>query len=143
MKLRAEAADAPHVEEIAFTGPRAAAAGDLVHKPPLPLIVAVEKGALKDVITERGATRMIVVGDSLFLGNVQIDSAANRDFAAAAVDWLLERTQLLAGVGPRPMTEYRIVMSTTQMHQAQWLLLGALPGGVLVLGGLVWLRRRR
>jgi hypothetical protein len=143
MKLRPEAADAPHVEEIAFTGPRAAAAGDLVHKPPLPLIVAVEKGALKDVITERGATRMIVVGDSLFLGNIQIDSAANRDFAAAAVDWLLERTQLLAGVGPRPMTEYRIVMSTSQMHQAQWLLLGALPGGVLVLGGLVWLRRRR
>ena len=143
MKMQAEAADAPHVEEIAFTGPRAAAAGDLVHKPPLPLIVAVEKGALKDVITERGATRMIIVGDSLFLGNIQIDSAANRDFAEAAVDWLLERTQLLAGVGPRPMTEYRIVMTTAQMHQVQWILLGALPGGVLVLGSLVWLRRRR
>jgi gliding motility-associatede transport system auxiliary component len=143
MELRAEAADAPQVEEIAFTGPRAAAAGDLGHKPPLPLIVAVEKGALKDVITERGATRLIVVGDSLFLGNTQIDSLANRDFADAAVNWLLERTQLLAGVGPRPMMEYRVVMTKAQMHQAQWLLLGALPGGVLVLGGLVWLRRRR
>jgi hypothetical protein len=143
LKLRAEAADAPHVEEIALTGPRAFVANDLTHKPPLPLAVAVEKGALKDVITERGSTRMVVVGDSLFLGNLQIDSAGNREFAAAAVNWLLERPQLLGGVGPRPMTEYKIVMTTTQMHQAQWLLLGALPGGVLVVGGLVWLKRRR
>ena len=45
-------------------------------------MVAVEKGAIKDVITERGSTRMVVVGDSLFLANHQIDSAANRDFAA-------------------------------------------------------------
>ena len=118
-------------------------AGGLDQKPPFPLVVAVEKGALKDVIAERGATRMIVVGDSLFLGNLQVDSAANRDFAAAAVNWLLERPQLLAGAGPRPMMEYKIVMTKTQMHQAQWILLGALPGGVLVLGGLVWLRRRR
>jgi len=86
---------------------------------------------------------MIVVGDSLFLGNLQIDSAANRDFAAAAVNWLLERTQLLTGMGPRPVKEYRIVMTRAQLHQAQWVLLGALPGSVLVLGGLVWLRRRR
>ena len=143
LKLRAEAADAPHVEEIAFSGPRAAVVGELAQKAPLPLVVAVEKGALKDVITERGATRIVVVGDSFFLGNLQIESAANRDFAAAAVNWLLERTQLLGGVGPRPMAEYKIVMSTTQMHQAQWMLLGALPGGVLVLGGLVWLKRRR
>ena len=143
LKARAEAADAPHVEEIAFTGPRATVVGEPVRSPPLPLIVAVEKGALKEVITERGATRMVVVGDSLFLGNTQIDSAANQDFAAAAVNWLLERTQLLAGVGPRPVIEYKIVMTRAQMHQAEWLLLGALPGGVLVLGGLVWLRRRR
>ena len=112
-------------------------------KPPFPLMVAVEKGAIKDVITERGSTRMVVVGDSLFLGNLQIDSAANRDFAAAAVNWLLERTQLLAGVGPRPITQYKIVMTQAQLHQAQWVLLGGLPGCVLVLGGLVWLRRRR
>ena len=34
-------------------------------------------------------------------------------------------------------------MTKTQLHQAQWVLLGALPGSVLLLGGLVWLRRRR
>jgi ABC-type uncharacterized transport system involved in gliding motility auxiliary subunit len=86
---------------------------------------------------------MVVVGDSVFLGNLQIESAGNRDFAASIVNWLLERTQLLAGVGPQRITQYKIVMTQAQMHQAQWVLLGALPGCVLVLGGLVWLRRRR
>jgi hypothetical protein len=106
-------------------------------------MVAVEKGAIKDVITERGSTRIIVVGDSLFLGNLQIESAANRDFVGNAVNWLLERTQLLAGLGPRPIMQYKIVMTKAQLHQAQWVLLGVLPGSVLFLGGLVWLRRRR
>ncbi len=142
LRFQAEAADAPRVEEIAFSGPRASVAGGVARKPPFPLMVAVEKGAIKDVIAERGSTRMIVVGDSLFLGNLQIDSAANRDFAANAVNWLLERRQLLAGLGPRPITEYRIVMTKAQLQQAQWVLLGALPGSALVLGGLVWLRRR-
>ena len=143
LKSRAEAADAPRVEEIAFSGPRATAPGDLFSKPPFPLMVAVEKGAIKDVITERGATRMVIVGDSLFLGNRQIESAANRDFAGYAVNWLLERTQLLAGLGPRPITQYQILMTKSQLHQAQWVLLAGLPGLVLLLGGLVWLRRRK
>ena len=96
LKLRAQAADAPRVEELAFSGPRASAGGDLAHKPPFPLMVAVEKGAIKDVITERGATRMVVVGDSLFLGNHQIDSAANRDFAALCCQ-LAAGTHAIAG----------------------------------------------
>jgi hypothetical protein len=143
LKGRSQAADAPRVEELAFSGPSASAVGDLVHKPPFPLMVAVEKGAIKDVITERGATRMVIAGDSLFLANHQIDSAANRDFAGNAVNWLLERTQLLEGLGPRPIEEHRIIMTKAQLHQAQWVLLAGLPGSVLLLGGLVWLRRRK
>ena len=143
LKVRSQAADAPHVEELAFTGPNAKAVGDLVQKPPFPVIVAVEKGAIKDVITERGSTRIVVVGDSLFLANHYIDALANRDFAANAINWLLERTQLLEGLGPRPIDEHRIVLTKAQLHQAQWVLLAGLPGSVLVLGGLVWLRRRK
>jgi hypothetical protein len=143
LKGRSQAADAPRVEELAFSGPNASMAGDLVHKSSFPLMVAVEKGAIKDVITERGATRMVIVGDSLFLANHYIDSAANRDFASNAVNWLLERTHLLAGLGPRPVEEHSLVMTQTQLHQAQWVLLAGLPGSVLFLGGLVWLRRRK
>jgi gliding motility-associatede transport system auxiliary component len=142
LKLRSQAADAPRVEELAFSGPKSYAAGDFVHTRPFPLMVAVEKGAIKDVITERGSTRMVVTGDSIFLANHYIDSGANRDFLGYAVNWLLERTQLLEGLGPRPVEEHRIVMTKAQLHQAQWVLLAGLPGCVLVLGGLVWLRRR-
>ena len=143
LKGRSPAADAPRVEELAFSGPRAFAVGDRVHKPSFPLMVAVEKGAIRDVITERGATRMVIVGDSFFLANNKIDSLANRDFADYAVNWLLERTHLLAGLGPRLVDEHNLVMGKTQLHQAQWVLLAGLPGSVLFLGGLVWLRRRR
>jgi ABC-type uncharacterized transport system involved in gliding motility auxiliary subunit len=143
LNLGAQAADAPRVDELAFSGPRASAGSDSTRKPPYPLMVTVEKGAIKDVITERGSTRIIVAGDSLFLANHQIDSAANRDFASCAVNWLLERTQLLAGLGPRPITQYKIILTRAQLHHAQWVLLAGLPGSVLFLGGLVWLRRRR
>jgi hypothetical protein len=142
-KPQADSVDAPRVDEIAFTGPKATVRGGLARKPPFPLMAAVEKGAIKDVITERGATRIVVVGDSIFLGNLQIESGHNRDFANNAINWLLDRSQLLGGVGPRPITDYKVVMTNTQMHQAQLLLLGGLPGSVLVLGALVWLRRRK
>jgi hypothetical protein len=68
---------------------------------------------------------------------------ANRDFASSALNWLLDRNQLLEGVGPKPITEYRLLMSPNQIQRANWLLLGAMPGGILAVGGLVWLRRRR
>jgi hypothetical protein len=84
-----------------------------------------------------------VVGDSTFLGNQMIESAGNRDFGSLSVNWLLERTQMLEGVGPRSVTEFRLNITESQQHRLQLLLLGALPGGILLLGGLVWLRRRK
>jgi hypothetical protein len=138
-----QVANAPQVEEIAFSGPKAFVKTDPAAKARFPLLVAVEKGAIKGVITERGTTRILVAGDSIFLANHQIESAANRDFAHLAANWLLDRTQLVQGLRPRRVTEYRILMTQTQLQRAQWLLLGGMPGSVLLLGGLVWLRRRR
>jgi hypothetical protein len=141
---RSQPADAPVVDELAFSGPKSFTD----HNPGLgerrfPMMVAVEKGAIKDVVTERGTTRIIVTGDSIFLANHQIDSGANRDFAAAAVNWLLDRPQLLKDLGPRPITQYSLSMTKTQLQSAEWLLLGGMPGVVLVVGSLVWLRRRK
>lgn len=144
LRARTQAADAPHVEELAFSGPRSFLAGTSPSEAhAFPLMVAVEKGAIKDVITERGTTRMIITGDSYFLANYWIDSAANKDFLGYAVNWLLDRTQLLQGVGPQSLPEYRLIMTQAQERQTRWLLLGALPGAPLALGLLVWLRRRR
>jgi hypothetical protein len=142
LKQGSQNADAPRVDELAFTGSRAVAGGS-GQPQRFPLLVAVEKGAVQGVITERGATRLVIAGDSIFLTNAGIESAGNREFAAAAINWLLYRAQLLEGIGPQPIKVYRVVMSNSQWQKAQWILLAGMPGGVLALGGLVWLRRRK
>ncbi len=134
---------APTVEEIAFTSPQATMDnGDQRGPRRFSLAVAVEKGRVPGVITDRGSTRLVVVGDSLFLGNKMIESAGNRDFLGYALNWLLERPHLMQGLGPRPINEFRLMLTRTQFNTACWLLLAAMPGGVLVFAGLVWLRRR-
>jgi hypothetical protein len=137
-------ADAPKVDELAFSGP----ASELLNQrglPPhsYPLMAAVEQNEVKGLATTHGGCRIVVVGDSLFLDNQLISNAANSDFVSYAANWLLDRPTLLKGIGPRPVVEFRLVMTRQQQHQIRWLLLGALPSSVLMLGGLVWLRRRK
>jgi LPXTG-motif cell wall-anchored protein len=38
---------------------------------------------------------------------------------------------------------FRINLTKAQLQSFQWILLGAMPGTILALGGLVWLRRRK
>jgi hypothetical protein len=136
-------ADAPVVDEIAYSSQKAFLQGRTNQVGNFPLMVAVEKGAIPGV-AEHGA-RLIVVGDSLFLANQQLEltGVKNRDFVDYAANWLLDRTQVLNGPGPQPIDEYKIVMSNAQLQSAQWVLLVGMPGAVLFLGGLVWLRRRK
>jgi len=84
--------------------------------------------------------RIVVAGDSLFLGNSAVEAGANRDFASLTINWLLEREHLLA-IAPRTVTEYRINLSRAEMTSISWLLLLVLPGGTLGLG-LLWWRRQ-
>ncbi|HLZ54215.1 MAG TPA: GldG family protein [Verrucomicrobiae bacterium] len=137
-------ADAPTVDELAFSGPDSVLMNEHGLPPhSYPLMAAVIQNEVKGLATAHGGCRIVVVGDSLFLSNRVIDGGANRDFTGYAVNWLLDRPTLLKGVGPRPVVEFRLMMTRQQQHQVRWLLLGALPGGVLALGGLVWLRRRK
>jgi len=108
-----------------------------------PLMVAVEQNSVKGIASQNGGMRMVVVGDSQFLDNQMVDIGGNSDFAANAVNWLLDRPLLLNGIGPSPVTDFRLVMTQSQVWDVRWLLLAALPGGVLAFGGLVWLRRRK
>jgi ABC-type uncharacterized transport system involved in gliding motility, auxiliary component len=106
------------------------------------VMVAVD-ATVKGPIRERGATRMLVVGDSFLLNNRNIELVANRDFLHGAVNWLGERNFLLEGVGPKPVTEFRLVVTQSKMRTLQWILLGAVPGGILLFGGVIWLVRRK
>ena len=86
--------------------------------------------------------RIIVTGDSLFLGNSAFEAGANRDFASLAVNWLLERTHLL-DIEPRAVTEYRINLSSAELNSITWVLLLLLPGGTLGIGLLWWQRQMK
>jgi ABC-type uncharacterized transport system involved in gliding motility auxiliary subunit len=109
---------------------------------PAVIAVAVEKGNIKGVSADRGTTRMVVAGDSLFLANDLINEGANADFGRLTVNWLLDRTHLLSGIGPKEMKEYRLTMNQKQLTRFRWVLLAGLPGAVLLMGMLVWLTRR-
>ena len=107
----------------------------------IPVMVAVEKSALKGETVSRGSTRLVVVGDSYFLDNANLANVGNREFAWNAVNWLLDRSQLL-GIAARPIREYTFTMSDVQMFDVQWILLLGVPGAVMLVGTLVWFRRR-
>jgi hypothetical protein len=137
-------AGAPQVDELAFTSPASILAGESGNPPhAYPLMVAVEQKPVAGVANARGTTRILVVGDSFAFGNQSIKSLDNSDFIGYAANWLLDRTALLKGIGPRPVTEFRLLMTRTQQREVRWLLLGALPGAVLLFGCLVWLARRK
>jgi ABC-type uncharacterized transport system involved in gliding motility auxiliary subunit len=137
-------ANAPEVDELFATSAGATLLANRSEPPhTYPLACAIEQKPVAGNTNPRGNTRIIVVGDSKFLGNTWIESGGNRDFLNASVNWLCDRPFLLEGIGPRPVTEFRLLITHHQKRQLGWLLLGALPGGVLVLGWLVWLVRRK
>ena len=137
-------AGAPQVDELAFTSPASTLAGEPGNPPhAYPLMVAVEQKPVAGMANGRGTTRILVVGDSFAFGNQSIKSLANSDFIGYAANWLLDRTTLLKGIGPRPVTEFRLFLTSTQQREVRWLLLGAQPGAVLLFGCLVWLARRK
>ncbi|MBI4325826.1 MAG: GldG family protein [Chloroflexi bacterium] len=145
-----QSADAPKTVELAFTSREGQAVtnidssghANLERTGTIPLLAAVEKGTIQGLSADRGATRLVVAGESLFLANLAIEEAANRDFANLAVNWLLNRELLLADIGPRPIKEYKITMTESQMTRVRWILLAGIPGAVLLLGLLVWFTRR-
>jgi hypothetical protein len=145
-KVGGRTADAPKVMELATTssdGVATRGAGQIERRnAAIPLMVAVEKGAIQGITLDRGATRIVVVGESFFLTNAGIEHEANRDFARSALHWLLSRDVLLEGIGPRPIKEYRITLTAGELSTLRWLFLAGFPGGVLCLGFVVWLRRR-
>ena len=155
-----QTADAPQVEKLATTSTNAVGLYKILnangepearmqqHGLPgqsdgFPVIVSVEHGSIKNVSTERGVTRILVLGDSHCFNNQNIDSEANHYFANAAINWLVDRPQLLlAGIGKRPIKEYKLMLTTVQSKKLKWILLAGMPGSILLFGGLVWLRRR-
>jgi hypothetical protein len=137
-------ANAPDVQELALSGPNSTLAGDKSAPPQsYSLIASAEQKTVAGVTNPHGNTRIVAAGDSIFLGNYYIQDVANRAFLDSSINWLLDRTALVSGIAPQNITEYRLVMTQKQQHEIRWILLGVLPGIILLLGGLVWFTRRK
>lgn len=144
-----QGSDAPQVRALVSTSPSGKATAnrrgrlDLerqsVREGVIPVAVAVERGGLRSV--EGGSTRMVVVGESYFLGNLMIENSVNRDFAGNAINWLVDRPKLV-GIAAQPVRDYLFSMTDAQTRSVNWILLAGVPGAVLAFGLLVWFRRQ-
>jgi hypothetical protein len=135
---------APDVAILAYTSARGMDESN--HPDRYPLLAAIEQGAIKGVDTPRGGgTKIVVAGDSDFLDDQVIESwSGNHMFAKLALSWLLQRPAIMVeGLGPQPIKEYSLHLTSAQSSAVRWLFLAAMPAAIMALGGLVWLRRRR
>lgn len=108
-----------------------------------PIAVAVEKGGVPGVnATRGGVTRMVVIGDSFMFGNLILNQQANRDFANQAINWLVDRSELMTGIGPRPMQEHQLALMPAQLKTVRFILIAGMPMSALLVGLMVWIRRR-
>lgn len=109
---------------------------------PISLGVAIERGASETMLdVQIRPSRMVVFGDSDFAGNGSL-VGGNQDLFMSALNWLLEREELIA-IAPKPIEEVRLSLSRSELRKLFWINVAAIPGVAMVLGLLVWARRRK
>lgn len=97
------------------------------------------KGSQQEGISTWG--KIIVVGDSDFVGNAHINLMGNKDYFLNMISWLAEESSLISvrrktvGVTPMPLSD-------TQSKLVFWLSVVIAPSLILAVGGAVIARRR-
>ena len=107
---------------------------------PLYVAASVQKGALGDKRVQTNSARMIVIGNSIFVGNKSF-TEESASFFLSSVNWLLEREALI-GIPPKQIKTTSLSLTEPQIQTVFWACVLALPGFCLLLGVLVWWRRR-
>lgn len=108
---------------------------------PVPVAVAMERGAAPALDVRIRPTRAVVFGDSDFVCNGAM-AGGGLDFFMSALNWVLEREELLA-IAPKTIVESRLILNRHDLRELFWILVPGLPLAVALAGLLVWLRRRR
>jgi ABC-2 type transport system permease protein len=85
--------------------------------------------------------RIAAFGDSDFLSDFEISNAGNLTLANNAFSWLAAR-QATLGIAARPVEQVNLFLSQQQMRTILLITLLGMPGAAIVLGVLVWRRRR-
>lgn len=111
------------------------------HNAPLHLAASVEQGGIGDDRVQVESSRMVVVGNADLINSDAI-TAANLDFALSAMNWLLDREQLI-GVAPKVAKSFTLSLTEAQLSRIALLTMGAIPLAAVILGLGAWLQRRR
>jgi ABC-type uncharacterized transport system involved in gliding motility auxiliary subunit len=144
-------ADKPQATPLAFSSARSWGESNLEQRPykydpdrdlagPLPLAVAVRRGSVASRLMEIPETRVVVVGDVDFISNRGL-SGANADFFMNALNWVLDREQLLE-ISAKPVNEIRLIIHQLQMRQLFFAVVVGVPAVAALAGFIVWWRRR-
>lgn len=86
--------------------------------------------------------RMVVIGGVSWLTNRYVDMAGNLDLFLNSVDWLAGRQELIS-VRPKVTNLRRMNLTRAQAKSIFWISVLGMPGGVLISGVAVVLKRRR
>ena len=92
--------------------------------------------------TGQAELRMVVVGDSDFATNAQLQNVPNATLLANMLNWLVDR-ETLVGIPPKQPEQVRLSLSQSEMRRIAGLVLAGLPALALALGAYIYFRRRR
>ncbi len=100
------------------------------------------EGAAEDGTPPPTEGRLVVVGDTDFIGNnLALAPLGNADLFLNMVNWLTEDEDLIA-IRPRSADDRRITMTAAQVRNAVLFTVVFLPGFFLIWGASVWWSRR-
>jgi hypothetical protein len=108
---------------------------------PLTIAASAEKGAVPDESVDVDTSRMIVTGNSDFLGNDALNEP-DIDFVVSGLNWLLNRKELI-GIPPKAEEQFTLNLTDQQLQRMELLVMVAMPVAVAMVGGFVWAQRRR
>lgn len=108
---------------------------------PVPIAAAVEWKLSGEGAGGDAGKRLVVFGDSLFAGN-WLNNGGGILLMQNAVNWLLYQEELLE-IPPKDVTEIRLQMDKGELYRFLFLLAVVLPGAVMGLGAVVFVRRRK
>ena len=93
-------------------------------------------------ITAKSEGRIAVFGDSDFLADTEFLNAGNQALALNTFNWLVARDHAM-GIPPRQVEQVSLYLTGSQLGWILLLILVILPGAVVLIGIIVWRRRRR
>lgn len=106
------------------------------------LMLAAEGDAKNAKKEGRPVPRVVVMGTSQVATNQWIRYAANADLFLNAVSWLADDESLIS-IRPKDEANQMPSLQQTSARYIQLVTMILLPGGILMFGAFIWVRRRR